>query len=158
MKGTIWYLSDVVIAITSLFMVLFMLFIAAVVLFVTNLRVDVDVLGRLLFEEPRTDNILFAYLDTTASDHSMGELMAYAVAAGNDNFVLDGQQFRMAELSDRLMPRLTTKTYKLTIEMTEGKMILASRGKVTKESSIVASVPIVAGKKQANLILEVSRA
>ena len=158
MKGTVWYLSDTVIAITSLFMVLFMLFIAAVVLFVTNLRVDVDVLGTLLFEEPRTDNVLLAYLDTTSDGRSMGELLAYGVAAGNDTFMLDGREVKLAELSARLLPQLTTKTFKMTLKLPDGDKVLASRGKVTKESDIITTVPIAAGKKQASLILEVSKA
>jgi hypothetical protein len=157
MKGTVWYLSDVVIAITSLFMVLFMLFIAAVVLFVTNLRVDVDVLGFLLFEEPRVDNMLLAYMDTTVDGHSMAELLAYGVASGSDGFVLDGKQTDLTELSGSMMPQLTTRTFSLTLELSEGKKVLASRGKVMKEAEIVSRVPIVAGGNEADLVLEVGK-
>jgi hypothetical protein len=155
-KGGVWYLSDIVMAIVTIFSVLFMLLISAFNVFTLNTNVQVTVLGGVLHEEPRADNSLLVYLDTTRDGRSMAEWLALGVSAGSMTYTYRGKEVDLAALSGALMEQLQeSRAYKLTLEM-DGKVnVLASRGKATSPNS--AESWVIAGDKEAKLALEVSR-
>jgi len=158
MKGTVWYLADIVVAITSLFMVMFMLFIAAVVVFVTNVKIETDVIGTILYSDSMVDNAMLAYMDSTEGGRTMAELLAYAAVAGNESFTLQGKDYDMAAISDPLMKSMLDRPYRLTLILDTGqKVILAQYGRVLNETAVRSQAPIIAGGTVAMLDLEVSK-
>lgn len=118
-----------IVAITSMLSVLFMLFIAALVIFIVSTQVDVNVVGFLLYAEPKADTTLLTFLDSTSGEHSMKELLSYAIFQGGTDFTLDGQEIDLKATSAGLMGEITNKAHRLSMEFEEGTVDLSSKGK-----------------------------
>ncbi|MEM5814208.1 MAG: hypothetical protein QXD77_00100 [Candidatus Aenigmatarchaeota archaeon] len=156
-KGTVWYFSDIAVAITSLMGTLFMLFVAALMMFVLSSQLDVNVLGVLMYAAPKTDNMLLTYLDSTADGHPMKELLAYAELAGNDTFELDGKTYDIKAESAALMGRITDRAYTLKLRIGETDVKLASVGKAEAMENLQSEAMVQGGGMSGKLTLTVAK-
>jgi hypothetical protein len=156
-KGTVWYFSDIVVAVTSLVGTLFMMFIAALILFVLSSRLDVSVVGLMLYATPKADNTLMTYMDTTAGGYTMNDLLSYAVLADNDTFMLDGKSIDIKPISAEIMGKITTRPYTLRLQVGDKSMVLASVGKAEAVENIVTQTVVQGGENEGKLTLTVVR-
>jgi len=156
-KGTVWYLSDVVVAITSMMTVLFMLFIGALIIFVLNSQLEVNVIGLMLYSTPKADSILLTYLDSTAEKHPMKELLSYALLEGKTSITLEGREIDLKERSKELMEQITSKAYSLKITLGGEKVVLAQKGKPEAVPHIETETFVQAGKNREKLVLVIAK-
>jgi len=154
-KGTVWYFSDIVAAITTMITMMFMLFVCAILLFTLSTQLDVNVIGKLMYETPKMDTALLTYLDSTDHGYSMKELLSYAVYNENYGFSLAGQGYDMKSdsvvLLDKILPG---KPYVLKIRTGDAETVLASKGKIIGEN-ITAETFIQGGENSGRLYLTV---
>jgi hypothetical protein len=155
-KGTVWFFSDIVVAVTSMIMTLFMLFVAALLMFTLNSQLDVNVIGGLMYDTPKADNTLLTFLDSTSGEHSMKELMAYAVMTGNTTFTLDGKDVDLKAGSRALMDRITPNAYKLALVSGGMAVTLAESGKPESVDNIKTEAAVQAGAEEGKMMLIIS--
>ncbi|MFQ6009541.1 MAG: hypothetical protein ACE5J7_00235 [Candidatus Aenigmatarchaeota archaeon] len=151
-KGGVWYLSDIITFISSLFGTLTMLFIAALVIFIMHVNVYVYVNGVLLYDVPNTDNILMTYMETTNQGYRMRDLLTYAVYMENMSFRIGDTEVDLQRTSPIIMNTLTKKPYTLTLETDLSSYELAKAG-VPGEHAVAKHTIVQAGEKRALLRL-----
>jgi hypothetical protein len=153
LRGTVWYFGDIAVAITSLIGTLFMLFMAAMIMFVLNVQLDANVIGVLMYSTPKADNMLFTYLDSTADGHQMKELLAYSELTGNSTFTLDGKAVDIRNASAAIMGKITAKPYTLSLMVGSNSVRLASAGKVEAVENIKTETMVQGGGLSGKLTL-----
>ena len=142
LKGSVWYLSDVISAIVSMFTIIFLLFVGSLVVFISQVTIQGQVIGQILYEEPLADNMLTAVLDTTVNDMTVAQLLPYVVDQQAPTVNVNGKTYDVGTHVADTINFLTIRGYKL--EIVNGPTI-ASKGTFTEH--IESSAPVMAGSK-----------
>ncbi|MFH0829710.1 MAG: hypothetical protein V1887_00935 [Candidatus Aenigmatarchaeota archaeon] len=156
MKGSTWYFSDVITAVTSMFGTLFMLFMAALILFVMSSQLDVNVTGGLLYDVPRADAMLLTFLDSSSNGYQMKELLDYAVVNDSMNVTINGQAIDVKKASAEVMAAMTDEPYSINIQSTGLTEKLASKGAIevlTSKETVNSEAVVYGGGVNAKLTL-----
>ena len=157
-KGTAWYFSDTITAVTSLVTTPLFLLAGALILFAVNVQLEVNVIGGMMYEGPRADMIMLTYLDSTSDGVQMKDLLAYAL-------FLDSTTWQASETtvidvkaaSQTLMKKITDKPYLLTLDLNGKKTKIAGFGDITVGKTIKTETMIQAGEKSGKLALVMVR-
>ena len=160
MKGSTWYFSDVITAVTSMFGVLFMLFMAALILFVMSSQLDVNVTGGLLYDVPRADAMLLTFLDSSSNGYQMKELLDYAVATNSMDIVVNGQVIDVKKASAEVMGKITGEPYSISVQSAGLSGKLASNGAVealTPKETVNSEAIVYGGGTNAKLTLVITK-
>lgn len=156
-KGTVWYFSDIATAITSLMGTLFMLFVAALIMFVLSTQLDVNVIGTLMYSTPKADNMLLTYMDSTVDGHPMKDLLSYAELTGSETFTLDGKAYDLKGESSKLMGTIVNRAYTLQLDIGPMPVKLASVGKAEAIENIKSEAMVQGGANSGKLTLIISK-
>jgi len=156
-KGTAWYFSDIAIAVTSLFGILFLLLMAAMIMFVLSSRLEIGVIGTMMYSTPKADNLLLTFLDSTSDGHSMKELLSYGMLKGGTDFSLDGKKIDLKATSAEMMNKITTTAYALKLDVGGKDVTLASSGKAEAIDNIKTEMMIQGGGRSGKLTLTIAK-
>ncbi len=136
-KGTVTYLSDVIVAITSMFSTLFMLFVAGLVVFLIHTNITSTVYGENLYETAEAGSALTAVLDS--KDSSTGvqvkDLLAYSVWVNSENFDYNGAQADLKKIVSSISRNFGLREYSSTLTI-GGKNILLAKSGIREEKNM----------------------
>ena len=127
-KGAVFLLSDMITLVSSMFLIVFMLFISGVVVFLVVSDIQVNVIGRVIYSDQVYDNMMLAYIDSTYDGHKMSELLEHGVWARSTDVEVGGKTYDLKVASDEIMKKITDKTYVLKLEARDERAVLSSSG------------------------------
>lgn len=152
-KGTAWYFSDTITAVTALATTPVFLLAGALILFAVNVQLEVNVMGGLMYETPRADTILLTYLDSTNDGVPMKDLLAYAVWLDSTTVYGTSREVDVKSESLALMKKITDKPYALTLNLNGKDTKLAGFGDITIGKTVKTEAMIQGGEKSGKLTL-----
>lgn len=158
LKGGVTYLSDVIVAITSMFSTMFMLFIAALMIFIVNSNIVSTVYGDLLYDAPAAGLIMTDILDTPYDDSLfIKDVLAYSIWMGSDNFDLKGKKADVKTLISSALTSFGVSEYSANFTIGEREIPLPRAGIKPQSELKCADHKIFADGKTGELKICTSR-
>lgn len=157
MKGGVTYLSDVITAITSMFSNLFMLFIAALVVFFVNANITSNVYGDVLYNTPYSDIALNAILDSQYEGFQIKDLLAFSTWLGSETFDYGNKKIELKKAISSTATKLGVGEYTATLTLGGKTIELAKAGVKEKKSLKCSEHKIFADTKLGSLTFCASR-
>ncbi len=134
-RGTVTYFSDVIMAVTTMFTTLFLLFISALTVFIINTHVNVDVFGDASYDTSQSGAALSAILDSQAEGYHVKDLLAYSVWQGSETFEIAGGKIDLKKTFSSLAAAFGISEYSATLKVS-GREILLSKAGVKPEKKL----------------------
>ena len=157
-KGTVTYLSDAVMAITTMISTVFMLFISALVIFIINTHVSVAIYGDTYYDTPLSGEALNVILDSQYQNFYIKDLIADAVWFNSDLIKVSGAKTidLKAAVADSA-GKANLQEYSAELEISGRKIPLASAGAKTSDKLKCSEQKIKAGVNVGTFTLCASR-
>ena len=147
-KGTVTYLSDIVVGITTMFTTLFMLFVAALVVFLIETQMTSIVYGEVLWDGPVSGAAMNSILDYQQGNSQIKDLLADAVWFGKEKFPVDAQaEVDLKQILPGTIKSYGIEEYTANLEIGNSKILLGRAGIIAEKQLKCAEHKIYAGGK-----------
>jgi hypothetical protein len=156
-KGTAWYFGEIPTGLASLIGTVFMLIVAAMIMFVVSINLDVNVTGNIMHAVPKADSTVLTFLDSTAEGYPMKDLLSYAAYKGGTTITVDGKSIDLKAQAESLMDQLTDRAYTLTLETGDFSEVLSTTGMVESVKNTKVVAVIQGGENSGTLTLVIAK-
>jgi hypothetical protein len=131
MRGTVAYLSLIITCIVSIVLVFAVLAVINILVFAHG-KIAVDVTKRFIYLEPKSENSLMVFLESTHEGMRMRDWLTYAVYLNRvGNIEVSGKSIMLKDASRKLMNKIS-KNYMLRLAVDGSVHELASSGRLEK--------------------------
>jgi len=127
-KGTVTYLSDVIVGITSMFSTLFMLFVSSLVVFIMHANITSVVYGDILYDESAAGMWLTSMIDSKYESTQLKDLLAYSIWFEKDSFSYAGKTIDMKAATASAIRKFSITEYSATLTTGTKTTVLAKAG------------------------------
>ena len=128
-KGTVTYLSDIVVGITTIFTTLFMLFVTALVVFLINTQITSVAYGEVLWDGPVSGAAMNSILDYQYGNFQIKDLLADAVWFGKEKFPVGAQtEVDLKQILPNIIKSYGVEEYTANLEIGSSKILLGRAG------------------------------
>ncbi|HLE07720.1 MAG TPA: hypothetical protein VI933_03805 [archaeon] len=141
-KGTITYLSDVMMAVLSMFSTLFMLFVSAIVIFLLHINMTGTVYGDVYYDTPAAGNEMNSILEYSHHGIPFKDILPYFVFSNSGDtdtkitsLAIEGKSYDIQKVAKEIIKDFGIGEYKATFK-SEGKEIFNLRAGIRPDKQL----------------------
>ena len=147
-KGTVTYLSDIVVGITTMFTTLFMLFVSALVVFLISTQITSIAYGQILWDGPVSGTAMNSILDYQHGNFQVKDLLADAIWFGKEKFPVNSEaEIDLKQILPSIIKSYGIEEYTANLQIGDSKILLARAGIENEKQLKCAEHKIYAGGK-----------
>ncbi len=133
-KGTVTYLSDVVVGITSMFTTLFMLFVSALVVFIINTQITSIAYGEVYYDSTVSGSAMNSILDYHYEEFQIKDLLVHAVWFGNYKFPVSAQsEVDLKQIFPNIVKLYGIDEHSATLKIGDAETLISKSGIKTEK-------------------------